>query len=252
MSYRSVLLLITVLAVPAQGVLAQGPAGARSVIADPDGLNKAVVDLATARRTCWERGEPRAADYVAEQDPAYGRTVMARYLMEETDNGWRWLPADLVTRTDVRATGSAEGYTDRVLEVDLADGHRGRARLRVDGPLSAGEVAFDWSVPPKRLCLADELDLDVHAEASGTPGSHGVFFILPLTREQMQVSGADVEACSPGQQTLVDPEIGLQDDDGRCVRPLTQLPVGDAWALWVSLPESFYVVYPYEPKHRKR
>lgn len=248
MSRRWVLLLAATILVPAPAALAQGP-GAQSIVADPDGMNREL-DAAAARKICWERGKARGADGVAEVDPAYRREVMGRYLMEETESGWRWLPAALAGRTDVRSSSSAEGYTDRVLVVDLEDPARGRARLRVDGPLSRGEVELEWSVPPERVCLVDELDLEAGARVvEGSPGSYGIVFILPLTPDLLEARGEDVKACSPGSETLVDSEAGPTEDAGRCRRPLLHLRPGSRWAVWVGLPESFYVVYPYEPRN---
>jgi hypothetical protein len=75
-----------------------------------------------------------------------------------------------------------------------------------------------------------------------------VGFVLPLTAEQRGVEGVEVKACSPQSTTGVDSEANYLRDDGLCVRELYHLEPTREWALWLKLPESFYVVYSYVPE----
>lgn len=240
--------LLGTLVFAGSAVAQEPPPGA---VPDSDALTRDVLDRAAMQDICWELGEARTVDWIAERDPGFAREVMARYLLEEIEGGWRWLPAELATRTDVRSSDRAEGYGSRVLEVRLDGKGGGAATLAVDGALAEGEASFAWTPPPDRLCMIDQLDLEASAAVeSGNPGSHRIGFVLPLAKEQLEVRDAGVKACSPGAQVGIDPESGLRQDSGQCRRALTHLPVEGGWELWVSLPEAFYVVYPYEPTGR--
>lgn len=197
-------------------------------------------------RICWQRSEPLGAEWMAEQNAAYRAEVFARYLLERTESGWRWLPSRSVGSNDLRAT--PEGYTDRLLEVFAGDGDRGRAELAVAGPLHTGTARFEWTTPPDRICMLEELDLRMWASvADGDPGTYGAAFLMPMSEEMLAVEGPEVTACSPRVKLELDGEAGLTEVEGACRRTLLHLQEGAGWALWVSLPESFYVVYPYAP-----
>lgn len=227
-----------------------------SVVADPDMLNREINAHVNADKICWMRGEPVATDWVARRDPGYRRDVFSRYFLEETKGGWRWFRRDGSQGNSIRARSLAEveGLTESELEAHHgeADGS-GWAEFSVQGPLANGKIRFEWTVPPERICMADGLRLDVLAEVlEGNPGSQGIVFIVPLSKDQMGIQGRDVKACSPGSLTAVDSETGITRDEGVCKRPLDHMSPDSKWSIWVSLPESFYVVYPYEPDAVRR
>lgn len=221
------------------------------VIPDFDMLNREINARLNADKICWTQAEPVAADWVARQDPGYRRDVFSRYFLEEIKDGWRWFRRDGSQGNSIRATSSAqvEGLTESELEAHHGKRDRtGWAQFSVQGPLSNGKIRFEWTVPPERICMADGLRLEAVAEVvEGNPGSQGMVFIVPLSKDQMRIQGREVKACSPGSSTAVDSEIGITRDEGTCKRPLDHMSPDAKWSIWVSLPESFYVVYPYEP-----
>jgi len=242
--------LVVLLAMSAP-VFAQAPARP-SVVADPNALARDVNAHLKADEICWIRSEALTVDWVAAQDPGYRRDIFSHYVLVEMEDGWRWYRRDGSEGRSVHAaeTTEVEGLTDYVLEAHPGEGQgRGNARLAVQGPLSSGEIAFDWSVPPERICMADGLHLDAAVQvAQGDPGSARIVFVVPLSREQMQAEGPEVKACSPTASTAVDSEIGFDRDRGTCERPLSQLEQGSSWSIWVGLPQSFFIVYPYAPQ----
>jgi hypothetical protein len=239
-----------------------GPADAQvdvasrpSVIANPDMLARELDRYENADKICWIRQEPVTVDWLAERDAGFRRGAYSRYHLSELPDGWRWVRRDAAYGPDLAAANLAvQGipYTD--LEVHAGtEADEGWALLTVDSELSTGQVRFAWTVPPQRVCMADGLHMTAQAEVvAGTPGARQVGFVLPLTAEQRLEEGETVKACSPSSTTGVDSEIGFLSDSGQCARELYHLdPVGE-WSLWVNLPESFLVVYPYWPEGRKR
>lgn len=247
------LLCLVVLATLAVAVHAQGPDAPPSVIAHPDMLARELDVRANADRICWTREAPRAVDWLAERDPSYRRGEFSRYHLSELEDGWRWVRRDASYGPDLRSSGAVEGvpYTD--LEVHGLHEPTGWAVYEIDSELASGRARFEWTLPPASLCMADGLALEASAAIlEGNPGARNVQFVLPLTAEQQQIEGPEVKACSPNATTGVDGEIEFRRDAGRCVRDLYHLDPASAWAVWVRLPESFFVIYNYVPNGAKK
>lgn len=236
---------------------AQG-AGPPSVLASPDSLERDLAAYANpnADKICWLRGEAMTVDWVASRDSGFRRDIFSRYSLEQIDGGWRWYRRDGADGNNLRATTPArpEGLTESEIEVHHGvGGARGDATFTVSGPLTRGEIRFDWTLPPERVCMSDGLTLEATVDVSdGDPGSQGIVFVVPLSQEQRDVQGVEVKACSPRNSTAVDSALGINHDVGGCRRELHHLQEASEWAVWVSLPESFYVVYPYSPDRRER
>jgi len=235
--------------------MAQGPGSAPpTVIADPGMLAKELDVYANADKFCWTRGDPVSVDWLAERDAGYRRGAFSRYHLSELDDGWRWVRRDASRGPDLRAsTALVRGipYTD--LEVHARGKDDGWALYSIDSELAVGEVRFGWTAPPARICMSDGIRVSASAEVvAGDPGARQVGFVLPLSAEQRLAEGVEVKACSPQSTTGVDSEIGYLQDVGRCERELYHLDPTRGWAVWVKLPESFFVVYSYVPEGRRK
>lgn len=236
---------------------AQGPGSTPpSVVAHPDMLERELAARVDADKICWRLGEPRTVDWVARQDPVYRREVFGRYLLESIEGGWLWLLDDGSRGGDLRPAPEERVKGLRLTHLEVHHGYGGAAgwaEETIDGPLTRGRLRFEWTVPPERLCMADGLSLSARVEVlEGEPGAEKILFVLPLTREQMRREGPDVKACSPSASTAVDSQLGILRDEGRCHRSLAHLQEGAVWSIWLSLPESFWIVYPYEPLERQK
>lgn len=242
--------LVVMLTVAALGAAA--PAAAQEipqVIAHPEMLERELDRFENADKICWKRGEPRSVDWLAQRDAGY-RALLSRYGFQETDDGWRWYRGDLSRGSELRPVeGEVRGET--AVDLEVHHGHASGepwATLAIAGPLKEGGVRFDWTLPPERVCMSEGLALTARvAVTDGEPGAHKIMFVMPLDQEQMALEGPEVKACSPNASTSVDSEIDFDEDHGVCERQIYHLQPMAAWDLWVSLPESFYVVYPYEP-----
>ena len=219
-------------------------------------LERELAARVDADKICWRLAPPRTVDWVARQDPVYRRDVFGRYVLETIDGGWRWLLDDGSRGTDLRAlpAGRVEGLRMTELEVHHGFGGAiGWAVETIDGPLTRGKIRLEWTPPPERLCMADGVALTASIEVlEGNPGAEKILFVLPLTREQMREEGPEVRACSPSASAAIDSELGLTRDEGQCRRTLAHLREGASWSIWLSLPESFWIVYPYEPIAREK
>ena len=209
---------------------------------------------ANADKICWTREEPVAVDWLAERDAGYRRGAFSRYHLSELDDGWHWVRRDASRGPDLRPSeGAVRGvpYTD--LEVHARGVDEGWALFSIDSELANGQVRFAWTAPPPKICMSDGLRVSASAEViAGKPGARQVGFVLPLTTEQRLMEGIDVKACSPQSTTGVDSEIDYLSDVGSCERELYHLDPTREWALWVRLPESFYVIYSYLPEGRRK
>ncbi len=225
-----------------------------TIVANPEMLGSDLDRFENADKICWKRGEPRSVDWLAQRDAGY-RAVFRRYGFQETDDGWRWFRGDRNPGTELRPVDAASVKGETALDLEVHHGHADGApwaTLAIAGPLRNGSVRFDWTLPPERICMSEVLELEARvAVAEGEPGAHKIMFVLPLDEEQMAAEGAEVKACSPSESTAIDSEIDLYEDVGACERTIYQLRPFAPWDLWVSLPESFYVVYPYEPDVRR-
>ncbi len=233
---------------------AQGPGSQPpSVIANPGMLARELDVYANADELCWTRGEPVSVDWLAERDAGYRRGAFSRYHLSELGDGWRWVRRDASRGPDLRASsGAVQGipYTD--LEVHARGVDEGWALYTIDSDLAVGQVRFAWTAPPAKICMSAGIRVSASAEVvAGEPGARQVGFVLPLTEEQRLVERADVKACSPQATTGVDSEIDFVSDSGRCERELYHLDPTRDWAIWVKLPESFYVIYSYVPEGRE-
>lgn len=248
-------MVMTILVVVAGTAAAQGPGSTPpSVIANPGMLARDLDVYANADKICWTREAPVSVDWLAERDAGYRRGAFSRYHLSEIDDGWRWVRRDASRGPDLRASeGAVQGvpYTD--LEVHARGVDDSWALYSIDSELSTGQVRFNWTPPPPRICMSEGIRISASAEVvAGAPGARQVGFVMPLTTEQLRVEGAEVKACSPQSTTGVDSETGYLSDVGHCVRELYHLEPTREWALWVKLPESFYVVYSYVPEGRRK
>ncbi|NKB90320.1 MAG: hypothetical protein GKS06_19105 [Acidobacteria bacterium] len=218
--------------------------------ADPSVVAKEMDARNNASNICWRRGEPVTVDWLAEHDTAFRRGAYSRYHLSELEDGWKWVRRDGGAGPDLRPT--VEGVPYAELNVHARGTDDPFATLDVDSDLASGSVRFDWTAPPERLCMSDGLQLSAGATVEGgTPGARDVVIVLPLDAKQVAVQDAAVKACSPHSTTGVDTAVDLLQDSGRCERELFHLDPRAGWAVWVNLPESFYVVYQYEPDSRK-
>ncbi len=249
--------LMTALLVSAQ-VLAQEVSRA----GPPPGIVTEGVDLAEeARRRAnaadlyWRRGDPQAVEWMADRDPGYRRDILSRYHFGQTEDGWSWVRRDAVRGNDVRSTqaGVVKGIPYTSLNVHASSETDAWAQFTIESALSTGQARFDWTAPPERICMADGLRLRASAEVvGGDPGNQRIFYVLPLTAAQSSESSEDVKACSPAAMTEVDATAGIDADAGQCRRELFHLDSTAPWTILLSLPESFYVVYSYQPDDGKR
>lgn len=201
------------------------------------------------RPRCWERSPALASDWLAERNSEYRQGVFARYALEPEEDGWRWYRRELVQARNLRPDRGVEGRADSELVVRVPPEEPGRARYRTEGKMHTGAVSLEWSEPPEVVCADEAIDLRVAARVTdGDPGDHGIGLILPLSDKQRTESGPDVRACSPDAVVGVDSATGIREDEARCRRFLDHLPPGSSWTLMVSLPESFFVAYRYEPR----
>lgn len=253
-SVRAVRSAILALFVVVAGTAAGQQASPPSVVANSGMLARDLDLRANADKICWTRGEPVAVDWLAERDAGYRRGAFSRYHLSDLDDGWRWVRRDASRGPDLRSSeGTVRGlpYTD--LEVHARGTVEGSALYSIDSELAVGQVRFAWAAPPTRLCMSDGLQLDATATVvAGEPGARQVGFVLPLTQEQRSAEGREVKACSPQASTGVDSEVGYLADTGRCERELFHLDPAGEWALWVKLPESFFVIYSYVPEGRRK
>jgi len=247
-------LVVAALAAVAVPAAAQDPGGPPSVIADPGMLARDLDLYENADKICWTRAEPVSVDWLAERDAGYRRGAFSRYHLSELEDGWRWVRRDASRGPDLRpaeVTVRGVPYTD--LEVHARGVDEGWAVYSIDSELASGRVRFAWTTPPEKICMSDGLRVSASAEVmEGEPGARQVGFVLPLTAEQRLAEGAEVKACSPQSSTGVDSEIDYLSDVGRCERELYHLDPTRGWALWVKLPESFYVVYSYVSEKRRQ
>lgn len=246
--------VVAILASVAGVAAAQAPGGPPSVIANPGMLARDLDVYANADKICWTRAEPVSVDWLAERDAGFRRGAYSRYHLSELEDGWRWVRRDASRGPDLRAAKSAVRgvpYTD--LEVHARGLDEGWALYSIDSELATGQVRFSWTTPPQKICMSDGLQVTARAEVvAGEPGARGVGFVLPLTMEQRLMEGAEVKACSPQSSTGVDSAIDFLSDVGRCQRELYHLDPAREWALWVKLPESFYIIYSYLPEGSRR
>lgn len=247
-------LILVVLAMVAGAATAQGPGSAPpAVIANPDMLARDLELYANADKFCWTRGEPVSVDWLAERDAGYRRGAFSRYHLSELEDGWRWARRDASRGPDLRAAdGAVRGVPNTDLEVHARGVDEGWALYTIDSELAVGQVRFEWTAPPQKICMSDGISVRASAEVvAGEPGARQVGFVLPLTTEQRLMDGAEVKACSPQSTTGVDSEVGYLSDEGRCERQLYHLDPTREWTFWVKLPESFYVIYSYVPEGRR-
>ena len=218
-----------------------------------DGNEVLANHIADPSSICWELADPAASDWLAQRDAGYRQGIFERYVLDETENGWRWLRRDGSGTRDLRpAAGGVAGVPYTELEVH-ARTEEPWARLTVESALRTGRARFTWTAPPERLCMADGLRLEATAEVlDGEPGAQQLFYMLPLTPEQQQDDSDDVRACRRGSTTGIDSDFDVMRDEARCRRDLYHLVPGAPWTLMLSLPESFYVIYTYEPDAGKR
>jgi len=232
---------------------AQAPGSPPSVVANPDMLARDLDMYANADKICWTREEPVTVDWLAERDAGYRRGAFSRYHLSELEDGWRWVRRDASSGPDLRPSErgvKGAPYTD--MEVHARGADDGWALYSIDSELTTGQVRFSWTAPARRICMSDGLRVAAGAEViAGEPGARQIGFVLPLTAEQRLAEGAKVKACSPQGSTGVDSEIDYMADAGRCERELYHLDPAREWAIWVKLPESFYVIYSYVPEGRK-
>jgi hypothetical protein len=246
-------LVVAILAVPAAAAAAQSY-DPLSATVDPGILDRELDVRANAVNICWTRDEPVTVDWLAGQDATYRKNAFSRYHLSELEDGWRWVRRDASRGPDIRAAANGVAgipYSD--LEVHARATEASWALLEVDSDLASGAVRFEWDAPPARICMADGLNVGATVEVTeGQPGAQQIVVILPLTQEQVRAEGPDVKACSPRSSTGIDSAVDYLSDEGRCVRELYHLDSRSEWAVWVNLPESFYVVYRYVPDQHKR
>ncbi len=233
-----------------------------SRVGPPPGIVTEGVDLeeeearrrANAAGICWRRAGPQAVEWMAERDPGYRRDVLDRYHFAQTGDGWSWVRRDAVRGNNVRATqaGAVEGIPYTSLSVHASAESDAWAQFTIESALTTGQARFEWIAPPERICMADGLRLQASAEVvGGDPGNQRIFYVLPLTEAQVSESSDDVKACSPATMTQVDAAAGISVDTGRCHRELFHLDSAAPLTILLSLPESFYVVYSYDPDDGK-
>lgn len=247
-------LVVALVAAFAGAAAAQNPLPTPPIVADSNMLARELELHANADRFCWTREEPLSVDWLAERDAGFRRGAYSRYHLSELEDGWRWVRRDASRGPDLRAAKSAvRGVPHTDLEVHARGLDEGWALYSIDSELATGQVRFSWTTPPRKICMSDGLQVTARAEVvAGEPGAQVVGFVLPLTMEQRLMEGAEVKACSPQSSTGVDSAIDFLSDVGRCQRKLYHLDPAREWALWVRLPESFYVSYSYVPEGRRK